>query len=149
MNKYVFKVRLCDGYECDGRITITAKDEDIAQDIALDYVCKKLADALPELGIDISVELDEEIMCEEYEKELIEKINGAKKHCKGELELDLFTNDTYGYGWYAMDYREDLEAAVEINNKEYDKPLILAETAYRHDVDVRRCCDVCGVYYVG
>ena len=57
MNKYIFKVRLCDGCYCDGNISIVEENEDLAYDAALDYLCEKLADALPELGIEISVEL--------------------------------------------------------------------------------------------
>lgn len=57
MNKYIFKVKLCDGCYCDGNLSITEENEDLAYDAALDYLCEKLADALPELGIEISVEL--------------------------------------------------------------------------------------------
>ena len=60
MNKYNFKVRLCDGFQCDGMITIEADNEDIAYDMALDYVCSKLASVLPELDIEVSVELLED-----------------------------------------------------------------------------------------
>ena len=59
MNKYNFKVRLCDGHTC-GTIEIEAKNEDIAQDMALDYVCSKLAAALPELDIEVSVILEDD-----------------------------------------------------------------------------------------
>lgn len=64
MNKYIFKVRLCDGCYCDGNITIVEDDEDLAYDAALDYVCEKLADALPELGIEIGVKLDDVVEME-------------------------------------------------------------------------------------
>ena len=57
MNKYIFKVRLCDGCYCDGNISIVEENEELAYDAALDYLCEKLSDALPELGIEISVEL--------------------------------------------------------------------------------------------
>jgi hypothetical protein len=59
MNKYKFVVRLCEGHSC-GTIEIEAENEDIAQDMALNYVCNKLADALPELDIDVSVTLEDE-----------------------------------------------------------------------------------------
>ena len=85
----------------------------------------------------------------EFEQKLIEKIEEAKNYCKGELELDLFENDMFGDGWYAMDYREDLECAFSINSTKFDKPLITEETAQKYNVDVRECCDYCNVYYVG
>lgn len=61
MNKYIFEVSLCEGYSC-GTVEIEAGNEDIAYDKALDYVCKKLADALPELDIAVFVELMEEYL---------------------------------------------------------------------------------------
>ena len=61
MKEYTFKVRLCGGYESDGNVVVEAENEDIAYDMALNYVCDKLADALPELGIDVTVELEEDI----------------------------------------------------------------------------------------
>lgn len=54
MNKYIFEVSLCEGYSC-GTVEIEAENEDIAYDKAFDYVCKKLADALPELDIAVFV----------------------------------------------------------------------------------------------
>lgn len=59
MNKYKFEVVLCDGHTC-GKIEIEAENEDIARDMAIDYVCSKLADALPELDISVSVTLEDE-----------------------------------------------------------------------------------------
>lgn len=85
----------------------------------------------------------------EYEQELIDKIEEAKEYCKGELELDFFEDDMFGDGWYAMYYREDLECAFSINSAKYDKPLILEETTQKYNVDVRKCCDYCDVAYVG
>ena len=149
MNKYIFKVRLCDGFEANGNVTVVADSEDMAYDMALLYVCERLRLALPELDIEVSVDLDEEKMLDENTKELIEKIEEAKQYCKGELELDLFDNDEYGYGWYAMDYREDLEAAFPIDNNKYDKPLIAEEFAESYNINVRKCCDLCDIYYVG
>ena len=58
MNKYVYEVRLCEGLKC-GKITIAADNEDEAQECAICYVCDKLAYALPELDIPVSVELED------------------------------------------------------------------------------------------
>lgn len=57
---YTYKVCLCDGCWCDGRITVQANTEDDAYEMAMDYVLTSLAKALPELGVDVFVELDEE-----------------------------------------------------------------------------------------
>lgn len=59
MNKYKFEVVLCDGHTC-GKIEIEAENEDIARDMALNYVCDKLANALPELDIEVSVILEDD-----------------------------------------------------------------------------------------
>lgn len=56
MNKYTYKVRLCDGCFCDGSITVEAETEDEAYEKVMDYVIITLADALPELGIEVSIE---------------------------------------------------------------------------------------------
>lgn len=147
MNKYSFYVMLCDGWKCDGKVSVLADNEDIAQDMALDYVCSKLANALPELGIEVSVELDDDVICEENEERLVQLIEEAKQYCKGELELDLFGDDTHEYGWYAMDYREDLEQAFPIDNRKYDKPLITEDFADEYGIDVKQICDLCHIYY--
>ena len=80
------------------------------------------------------------------ERMLIEKIEVAKRYCKGELELDLFYNDMFGDGWYAMDYIESYGGAFPIDS--YEKPLIKVQTVRKYDIDVRKCCDYCGVAYV-
>lgn len=59
MKEYKFKVCLCDGHYCNGRISVTAENEDEAEEMALSHVLETLAEALPELGIDVSVCLDE------------------------------------------------------------------------------------------
>lgn len=59
MNTYKFAVVLCEGHTC-GTIEIEAENEDIAQDMALNYVCDTLAVALPELDIDVSVILEDD-----------------------------------------------------------------------------------------
>ena len=78
------------------------------------------------------------------EQQLILKIEAAKRHCKGYLEFDLFED-----GWFAMDYREEFEAAVPIDSEKYDVPIITEETAQKYNIDVRKCCDYCDIYIVG
>lgn len=80
----------------------------------------------------------------EKEKEVIALIEEAKKYVKDELELHLQED-----GWYALDYRSDYEAALPIENDKYNKPLITEEYAKENNIDVRACCDYCGVWYVG
>ena len=48
-----------------------------------------------------------------------------------------------------MDYREDLECAFLIEVKQYNEPLITDKEAQRKDIDIRKCCDECGISYVG
>lgn len=59
MNEYLFKLRLCDGYECGGTIKINANNEKDAYNSVIEYVGTKLYQAFPELSIDYSVELVE------------------------------------------------------------------------------------------
>lgn len=54
--QYEMKVRLCDGYYCDGSIDVEAKSEQDAIDVVLQDVCKRLNEAFPDLGIDVTVE---------------------------------------------------------------------------------------------
>lgn len=58
MKKYIYKVRLCDGCYCNGNIAVKADDEEDAYDMAMDYILITLANALPELGIDVDIELE-------------------------------------------------------------------------------------------
>lgn len=57
MKEYIYKVCLCDGHYCNGNIVVKADDEADAYNMVMDYVLGKLANALPELGIDVDIEL--------------------------------------------------------------------------------------------
>lgn len=83
-------------------------------------------------------------MFNENEKQFINVINEAKKYVKGELELDCFDGK-----WFAMDYREDLGGAIDIEAKQYNKPLITDEEAEKNGIDIVKCCNECDIYYVG
>lgn len=56
MNEYTYKVCLCDGHFCAGGITVKAETEEEAYNTVMDYVLNRLANALPELGIDVWIE---------------------------------------------------------------------------------------------
>lgn len=57
---YNFVVTLCDGHIAKGTYTVKAQTESEAQDKALQEICEKLYKALPELDIEVSVELLED-----------------------------------------------------------------------------------------
>ena len=76
------------------------------------------------------------------EKWFMDMLEEAKRHCKGELELDCLDGE-----WYTMDYRADLEAALWMDGM-YKLPLITVEEAERKGIDVIKCCDACDVSYV-
>lgn len=59
MNEYRYKVCLCDGYYCNGNISVKADTEEEAYNQVMDYVLNRLANALPELGIDVAIELED------------------------------------------------------------------------------------------
>lgn len=82
-------------------------------------------------------------MLNNNEKKFIEVINEAKRYVKGELELDCVDGK-----WFAMDYRENLECAFPIEAKQYE-PIITNEEAKEKSIDIIKCCDECGIYYVG
>jgi hypothetical protein len=60
MKIYNFKVCFGEGRWADGVYSVEAEDEDMATDIALQEICQKLYAVLPELDIEVTVELDEE-----------------------------------------------------------------------------------------
>lgn len=78
----------------------------------------------------------------ENEKKFIDLLEEAKRHAKGELELDCFNDE-----WYALDYRADLEIAIWMDGA-YKLPLITVQEAKRKGIDVIKCCDECDVSYV-
>ena len=82
-------------------------------------------------------------MFNENEKKFIEEIEEAKKHAKGELELDLIEGE-----WFAMDYRSEKEGAFFFEDDKYSKPLITEEEAKEKNINVIKCCDDCDVSYV-
>ena len=60
MKEYCFKVCFGEGRWANGVYSVQAEDEDMATQVALQEICQKLADALPELDIEVTVELEEE-----------------------------------------------------------------------------------------
>ena len=66
LKKYEFKVSFGEGRYAKGTYTVKAFTEAEATDLALTEICKKLYDALPELDIEVSVELIGGNKYEEY-----------------------------------------------------------------------------------
>ena len=60
MREYNFKVCFGEGRWANGVYSVQAENEDMATDMALSEICQKLSDVLPELDIDVTVELEEE-----------------------------------------------------------------------------------------
>ena len=60
MKAYEFKVCFGEGRWADGTYSVEAEDEDMATEMALTEICQKLYAVLPELDIEVTVELDEE-----------------------------------------------------------------------------------------
>ena len=60
MKTYEFKVCFGDGRWANGVYSVEAEDEDMATEMALTEICQKLYAVLPELDIEVTVELDEE-----------------------------------------------------------------------------------------
>lgn len=56
MKEYKYKLRLCDGYLCDGVLTVLAENEEESYSKAIEHVGMKLYQAFPELSIDYSLE---------------------------------------------------------------------------------------------
>ena len=60
MKTYEFKVCFGEGRWANGVYSVQAEDEDMATDMALSEICQKLSDVLPELDIEVTVELEED-----------------------------------------------------------------------------------------
>lgn len=60
MREYDFKVCFGEGRWAKGVYSVQAEDEEMATDMALSEICQKLSDVLPELDIEVTVELEEE-----------------------------------------------------------------------------------------
>lgn len=56
MKEYKYRVCLCDGYWCSGAVKVKADNKDDAYDNAMDYILSRLANALPELDIEVYIE---------------------------------------------------------------------------------------------
>lgn len=57
MKKYSYKVCMCDGHFCNGTVSVLAETEEDAYEKVMDYVLGGLSIALPELDIDVYLEL--------------------------------------------------------------------------------------------
>jgi len=78
------------------------------------------------------------------EKKLVEKLENAKRYVKGELEL----NCDDGV-WTALDYSAYLGGAFSIEAEGFDGKIITVSEAESLGVDVIKCCNECGIAYVG
>ena len=59
MREYEFKVCFGEGRWANGVYSVQAEDEEMAVDMALSEICEKLSSVLPELDIEVTVELEE------------------------------------------------------------------------------------------
>ena len=59
MKTYEFKVCFGDGRWAGGVYSVQAENEEMATDMALSEICDKLYAVLPELDIEVTVELQE------------------------------------------------------------------------------------------
>lgn len=57
LKKYEFKVSFGEGRNANGTYSVKATSEEEAIDIALSEICNKLNSILPELDIEVSVEI--------------------------------------------------------------------------------------------
>ena len=78
------------------------------------------------------------------EKKFIKTLEDAKRYVKGKLELDDFEGK-----WFAMDYREDMESAFNIDTAPYNEPLLTTKEAKEKKINVEQCCEYCNAYIVG
>lgn len=79
-----------------------------------------------------------------YEIDFIKLLLKVEKYCSGELEINRDENGN----WWARDYIEKFGGSFII--KEFcTKPLITEKKAKRLNINVKWCCDECGIYYVG
>lgn len=83
-------------------------------------------------------------MFNDSEIKLIAIIERARGYVKGEVEIDCIDGK-----WYARDYREDLGGAFPIETEPYISPIITDDEAEDKGIDIIKCCEMCGVYYVG
>ena len=60
MKTYEFNVCFGEGRWANGTYSVEAEDEEMATDMALQEICQKLYAVLPELDIEVTVELNEE-----------------------------------------------------------------------------------------
>lgn len=60
MKIYSFKVCFGEGRYADGTYSVKAESEEKAIDVALSEICQKLYSVLPELDIEVTVELEDE-----------------------------------------------------------------------------------------
>lgn len=89
MKGYIYKVCLCDGHYCNGSIAVEAETEEEAYNNAMDYVLTRLASSLPELGIDVSIELEDE--CCYYEAVEV------CPHCMSENVYPMWDTEVSGF----------------------------------------------------
>ena len=92
------------------------------------------------------------ILLNEKEKEFIEDLHTADSYVPDgwELEIDRWWGDEDDSvpGWYAMKYSEERGEALLL--EEYSHEAIITENeAIENNIDVNKCIEAYGCYYVG
>lgn len=86
------------------------------------------------------------------EKEFLEDLRIAESYVPDgwELEIDRQwgSEDDAVPGWYAMKYSKEWETALPLEEYSYE-PIITENEAIENNVDVEKCLEEYGCYYVG
>ncbi len=129
MKTYKFAVSLCGGW-CNGKLNITAQNEEAAKEMAMNHIANKLVQVFPTLDIEYDVECENPDQVEYYSlvisvldkygnriaayeitgSDYKERLQRAQKELSREIELGL-------YNYYAnFDKGETLRADLEVHD---------------------------------
>ena len=143
MKTYNFKVCFGEGRHADGLYSVQAENEDMAYDIALREICDKLYAALPDLGIEVQVDLDS------VSKFCVCALGYDSNECITDYEVSLGEYDTYeeAYEDFVRYQCHPLGISIEFPLEEVSQILLQVERCVEDDDEIR-CEEVCNEWWI-
>lgn len=142
MKTFNFKVCFGEGRYADGLYSVQAENEDVAYDVALKEICDKLYAALPDLGIEVQVDL------ESISKFCVCALGYDAQECITDYEVTLGEFDTYEEAYRAfIRYQSRPFSTTDFPSDKVSQILLQVERCVEEDDEIR-CEEICNEWWI-
>jgi hypothetical protein len=143
MKTFNFKVCFGEGRYADGLYSVQAESEDVAYDVALKEICDKLYAALPDLDIEVQVDL------ESISKFCVCALGYDAQECITDYEVTLGEFDTYEEAYEAFVHCQcnPLTVITGFPPEKVSQILLQLERCIEDDDEIH-CEEICNEWWI-